>query len=480
MVLKYWQRPSWLGIPASRWLVQVFFVRHAHRSITALKSAIAQRSGAGVDLEAKKQQIEMLDQFDQSLPRNPKPSQIWPAALLVVLVASLVIATFHGDQQSALLEGLARAAVTLDRNAAIDAIARFSKLNHLHWLVAVIAAVVAISAAAGVLLMMLVTPAFKIHRQIRSKLAGVEDRAFTATGARLVEEAQVDLIAWALFIPEIAIEPPVLLWLAWLLTHDPDPYQFWYGWSFAHDPGASHAWGQEFAFALLCIALVLAILTGVACMELRRRYRDRRRPIQPHLKRFRRIYRGIQYLSVPLAAAITIWSITFADRPFFPDTVRLPIAVAEDPPPGTFDYGTVYNGDINFSVTAIEQHAQCTDPHSPWVDNPQYLRFTVEINSDADTFADPAEAHALTLNHWSVLDKDGNFIWGDFYAHPACSHGIDALLEPLSPGRHTVSDIVVTAPTDDVAMLQVEVPSHPAKWRWTIPPAKKQADPRPH
>ena len=122
-------------------------------------------------------------------------------------------------------------------------------------------------------------------------------------------------------------------------------------------------------------------------------------------------------------------------------------------------------------MTKIQQNEKCDEPHGLLINPAQYLRFDLEVWSDVDQFANPTTANALALPHWSIQDANGNST-GSLYMHAQCGRGAEAISEPIVPGAHTITDVVVSAPRD-ATCLQLEVPTYRGVWHWAIPPAKE-------
>lgn len=449
-LIPHWA-PGWLKIPASRWLVRILFVRRVHRCIAALKTAVTRRGGVGFDVAAKKQDIELLDQFDQSLPSNPKLSRILPLCLVALFSGAYFISILNRDSDSRLFGELTPAAVKLDPNAVLAAFAtsrHWAKFDVFPWWLILLGAAAELSAAAGILSAILVRPAFGIHRQIRDQLAVAEKRAFTVTGAPRVDETELDLLAWALLIPPAALPMLVVFWVE---AHAVDNIGF----------SATISSDKD----LLIAAAFLTSLPIAAALELRRRYNARRVLISQAHSCIRRAGRVVGSVSLILTGVITLVISSGAGKPhMFPDTRELSVWSPEN----FSEVGSV-DGDVSFAITVIQLHAPCDDPHPPTIRDAQYLRFVVEAWSRFDEFVDPAEAQTLTLSHWSVLNSQRWPIAAHLYLHPRCSHGVDGIQTPLTPGVRTVADVVVSAPEKDAAYLQLVVPFHQSTFRWKIP-----------
>ena len=197
----------WLRVPAPRRLVRILLVRHLSRCVSALKCSVARRAALGDDAAGPKRDLEMLEQFEQSLPPKLRLALIWPVGLLGVLLVAVILANYFGAAYSKLLGDLATAAVNLDRTAAMVAVERAHRRAIVsgvpeEGLYAAAAAVVAWSA---MLVIVLLLPAFAAKRQLLAPLAGPEARGFAALDARPVHDVQLDLIAYLLLLPAVAL-----------------------------------------------------------------------------------------------------------------------------------------------------------------------------------------------------------------------------------------------------------------------------------
>lgn len=458
------ERMPWLGLPAVRWFIKMFFVSRVHRCVSALQAGVVRHGGVGFELASKKQDIDVLNQFDQTVPKSVRIHIIWPVALLAALVVANMMAIANGDLYSRLLGELAKASVNLDRTAMIAAFShseRFAEMNQLggptKWML-LVGAAVTVSTAAGILVLPLL-PAFGVYRQLRAPLATVEDRAFTAVDAGEVKDIELDLVTGALLIP---------------LTAWPTMLFMWALYSYVRDGRARD--GGKFALEMAGIVLTLVLVTVLAAAELWIRYRERRSPIQLRSNKVRRILRVFPKTALLLVVANAL---TLGRGPDlqYEQSDDSELEVASDPAQlhsrGHDEIGTI--DDISFMVTAIEQNAQCHDPHSGLFEDPQYLRFTLETWSTRNEFADPAEARYLSLNHWSILNSRGDTSYDpsySLYMHASCGRGTEAIAKPLVPGTHTVTDVVVTAPRD-AAILQLAAPAGHQPFHWHIPPINR-------
>jgi hypothetical protein len=121
-----------------------------------------------------------------------------------------------------------------------------------------------------------------------------------------------------------------------------------------------------------------------------------------------------------------------------------------------------------FIVTAIHQNAACADPYRPLKAGQQFLRFDLDVSSSVDRFTYSSTADVLRLRNWAVEGGDGAFE-KDLYMYAKCGDGTEAIAQPIVPGTHTKTVVVINAPKP-AAFLQLDLPGHEV-WRWPIPPA---------
>ena len=125
--------------------------------------------------------------------------------------------------------------------------------------------------------------------------------------------------------------------------------------------------------------------------------------------------------------------------------------------------------EVSFKVTAIKPNAACDDPYRPRNRNEQFLRFDLETWSTVDDqFGDPATASGLTLHHWSIEDKYG-YGHDNLYMYTKCGDGREAISQPIVPGAHTKTVVVVNAPKS-AAYLVLDIPAYYGRWYWRIRP----------
>ena len=123
---------------------------------------------------------------------------------------------------------------------------------------------------------------------------------------------------------------------------------------------------------------------------------------------------------------------------------------------------------VHFRVTAIMPDAACHDPYRPLGSGEQFLRFDLEVWSTVDQFVDPEIARGLSLRHWSVESNQG-VLEKDLYMYTKCGDGTEAISQPIIPGTHTKTVVVINAPKS-AAFLQLDMPTYYGVWRWPIPP----------
>jgi hypothetical protein len=420
----------WLRVPAPRGLVRTLLVRHLSRCVSALKCSVAGRVALGEDAAGPKRDLEMLERFEQSLPTRLRLALIWPLGLLGVLLVALSLANFSGLGFRKLLGDLTTAAVNLNRTAALAAFQsahRYALVNHMPQakFFAEAAMIVAWSAA---LVIVPLLPAFAAKRQLLAPLAGLEARGFAALGARTVHDVQLDLIAYLLLLPAVA-----LLGIFGILV----------------DFGTPTVNAYSRAFGAVLIALT--ILAGVGLLA---RYAERRAGAQRRHGRITRL--SLRLVSV-LSLGFLVALMGFGHEKFEPDVY--PKRVGEH---SWFE-------EVNFMVTAIMPNAACHDPYRPLQPGEQFLRFDLEVWSTVDQFVDPAIASGLSLRHWSVESNQGA-LEKDLYMYTKCGDGTEAISQPIIPGTHTKTVVVINAPKS-AKFLQLERPTYYGVWLWPIPPA---------
>jgi hypothetical protein len=117
--------------------------------------------------------------------------------------------------------------------------------------------------------------------------------------------------------------------------------------------------------------------------------------------------------------------------------------------------------DFHLVVTKIQEDAPCDRPQKVAGPDEQYLRFDLDVSSTADKFVYGFSDRALTLRHWGVVDKDGKLMQ-DLVLDTDCGQGT-AILSRVSPGTHTTSIVVVTAPKR-AAALRLLMPGWSVQW----------------
>jgi hypothetical protein len=418
----------WVKVPAPRRLVRIFVVRHIHRCISALECAAGSRAALLGDSAAPERDLAMLQQFQRSLPSRIRLAIIWPLAMLVVLGVAYGLSAFIHANYSNLLGDLTSAALDLNRNAALKALQKAKHYADVSQtpeaLLYARAAIIVASSAALVIVPFL--PAFAFSRRLLARVADVEAGGFASLGARKLPEMDLDLIAWLLLLPAVAL----------IGVYDILEYR---------DIKAPAAVTRSFGCAMIGLA-------AIAGLELRARYIARHSGAQRPPRR----------TSLGLATVLSLL------------TLIAPSLGAHKNQPWEIGLGAKgWINELNFMVTSIEQNAQCRDPLRPLKPDEQFLLFVLETWSDVDQFIDPTLATDLTLRHWSVEPKVGPST-ENLYVYAKCSDGAEAISQPISPGAHTKTLIVVNAPKE-AAVLQLKIPSYyGGVWRWRIPPAGNQ------
>lgn len=438
--------PHWLAFPAPRYLVLALFVRYLYRCADALKSGVMRRGVVSDNADEQHGDLEMLDHFEESLPPRLRLALIVPVGLMAVLSVAYLLAWLCHAGYRNLLGDLIAAAISVNRSAAIAAFQnayRLAALQHPQeaYFFAGAAMIVAWSAVVAIVPML---PAFSIARGEQARLAGAEARAFTAVGGRTVHQIELDLIARLLLIPAVA-----LLGLA-AVTQTVTQFLT----------------SKSVNTGNAVIGTISVVLTFLAVIELGACYRERRNGAACCRSFATKVsFAMVAVLSTGLLFGLPIW-----ERKSNREYNVWDRQVATDPPqPNDSDNARGWlTNQLSFVVTKIEQNVQCVEPHGLLISPAQYLRFDLEVWSDVDQFANPITAQALALPHWSIRDGMGNFT-GSLYMHAKCGRGTEAISEPIVPGAHTVTDVVVSAP-ENASILRLDVPSYRGVWCWKIPP----------
>jgi hypothetical protein len=428
--------PRWIAFPAPRWWVSAFLTRYLYRCVDALKAGVNRRDAVSGTAAEENGDLEMLERFEESLPTKIRRAFNLLLGLAGVLfVAWLVASLFHAGCRQ-LLGDLATAVITLNRAAGITALEagyRLALVQHPREVYFYAGAAMMIAWSAVVILAPSL-PAFTATRRIEDGFAEVEASAFTAVNARAVHDVELDLIVRLLLMVAVA-----LLGIA-----DLEQYQI-----------STAGETANLLIGALCVAL-----TFLAGIELRARYLERRTAVR-HCRSFATssAFAAVTILSLVLSVRIPLTTTLTSDDVWdrkFPSETNDRSAIE----------GWLFN-QLHFEISTIHQNAQCAEPHTVLVAQPQYLQFDLEVWSDVDQFANPATANALNLSHWSVLDSQKTPT-RDLYMHTKCGRGAEAISQPIVPGAHTITNVVITAPTN-AATLQLEIPSYRGKWRWRVP-----------
>ncbi len=434
--------PHWLAFPAPRYFVSAIFTRYLYRCADALKSGVMRRDVVSGTADEQNGDLEMLEHFEESLPRRLRLALILPLGLVAVLsVAYLLACWWHAGYRN-LLGDLMAAAITVNRTAAIAAFQNAHRLAVLqHPLEAYFFAGAAMIVAwSSIVAIVPLLPAFYVIRRKRAQLADAEAKAFAALGARTVHEIELDLIVRLLLIMAVS-----LLGIA----------------------AVTQAVTQSVNIDNAVIGTTSVLLTFLAVIELGACYRERRNgPARCRSFATKVSFAMVAVLSTGLFFGLPIW-----ERKSNLENIVWNRQVATDPPkPDDSDDARGWlTNQLSFVVTKIQQNVPCVEPHGLLISHAQYLRFDLEVWSDVDQFANPTTAQALALPHWSVQDGSGNST-GSLYMHAKCGRGTQAISEPIVPGAHTITDVVVSAP-EKASVLQLDVPSYRGVWRWPIPPA---------
>ena len=436
--------PHWLAFPALRYFSFALFVRYLYRCADALKSGVMRRDVVSENADEGNGDLEVLDRFKQSLPARLRLALIVPVGLMAVLSIGYLLAWWCHAGYRNLLGDLMAAAISVNRTAALAAFQnaeRLAAVQHPYeaYFFAGAAMIVAWSSIVAILPLL---PAFYVSRRTRAQLADAEAKAFAAVGARTVHEIDLDLIVRLLLILATT-----LLGIA----------------------AVTQAVTQSVNIYNAVIGAVSVVLTFLAVIELRACYRERRNGIAGCRSFATKVsFAMVAVLSTGLFFGLPSW-----ERKSNVENIVWDRQVAiKAPAPHDKDQtlGWLTN-QLSFVVTRIQQNEQCDEPHGLLIKPAQYLRFVLEVWSDVEQFANPSTARALALPHWSIQDSNGHFT-GSLYMHAKCGRGTEAISEPIVPGAHSITDVVVSAPRD-ATCLQLEVPTYRGVWHWAIPPAKE-------
>jgi hypothetical protein len=418
----------WLRVLAPRGLVRTLLVRHLSRCVSALKCSVVRRVALGDDAAGPKSDLEMLERFEQSLPTRLRLALIWPLGLLGVLLVAYSLANFFKAGYSTLLGDLTTAAVNLNRTAAIAAFVSAHRRAQVSGPEAGLYAGSAILVTwSAVLVIVALLPAFSVKRQLLARSVGLESRGFATLGARPVHDVELDLIAYFLQLPTVAI-----FGILALLVHE----------------------GPAAQLVFWALGGVLVALTVLASLELRARYAARRTGAQRRHGRITRL--SLRLVSV-LSLGILVALVGYGREHTEPKLYLMRVGER-----GWFE-------GVNFRVTAIEPNAACHDPYRPLKPGLQFLRFDLEVWSTVDQFVDPGIASGLSLRHWSIANSHGVLEKDPLYMYTKCGDGTEAISQPIIPGTHTQTVVVINAPKP-AAFLQLDVPTYYGVWRWPIPP----------
>ena len=439
--------PHWLAFPTPRYFVSAFLLRYLYRCVDSLKSSIMRQAVEADSATENNDDLRMLQHFEESLPPRRRLALWLPVGILLVLSVAYVLAWICQAGYRDLLGDLMTATLSVNRSAVIAAFSNAHRLAPLRgpleaYFFAGAAMIVTWSAMAAIVLLL---PAFYVVQRKRTRLAKLEEKAFSALGARTVYGVELDLIVRLLLVLAIA------------LLCIPAATQ---AVTTANSTAARVAGGV--------IAVISVALTILAAIEVNACYGERRQRTGHCRTRATKIsFAVVVLVSVCLFAIISVRQRTqnrenfvwYRDIASSADTVK--------------DARGWLTNQLSFLVTRIQQNSQCAEPHGILIENAQYLEFDLEVWSDVDQFANQATAYALALPHWSVEDRQGKRT-GSLYMHTKCGHGTAAIVQPIVPGTHSITAVVVSAPKEAVC-LRLDIPSYHGVWKWAIPPAPKEA-----
>ncbi|OBF10183.1 hypothetical protein A5730_07530 [Mycobacterium sp. ACS4054] len=394
---------------------------------------MARRIALGGEAPGPKCDHEMLDRFEQSLPTKLRLAVIWPMALLGVLLIAYCLANFFRARYSKLLGDLTTAAVSLDRKAAVVAFTdsyRRAAVSGFRVEAFSYAGATIFVAWSAMLMIIALLPAFAIKRKLFAEVMPLEKSGFAALGVCPVHDTELDLLAYALQVFTVA-----LIGAFAVLLPEGNPSQV----------------AVERAFGGLLI-----VVTVLAIVELRSRFAARRAG-------FERRHGRLSRLSLRLVTAVSIFilvELVVVGRPAITKPAVYAMQVGDQR--GWFR-------EVSFRVTAIKPDAPCQDPYRPLKQDQQFLRFDLETWSTVDQFVDPGIVSGLNLRHWSVANSRGK-LQTNLYMYAKCGDGTEPISQPITPGAHTRTVVVVNAPKP-AKFLQLYIPNYYGIWRWPIPAA---------
>jgi hypothetical protein len=197
-----WARPGrWMRWPAPRALTRILLTYRVRARIDVLRRRSRAQAALMKDAGAAEANLKSLDLFAESLPPTPSARLLALGAAIGGVLAAFVLAKLVAGNahQAQLLGDLSEAALTLDRNAAVDAV-RQDRLQAAHLLGASMLLIWSF-----VLIALPLVPASVAARRLVREQPGLlqaEERAFA--DLRAPQPAEFNLAAvvdWLLVIP---------------------------------------------------------------------------------------------------------------------------------------------------------------------------------------------------------------------------------------------------------------------------------------
>jgi hypothetical protein len=201
-----WIRPGrWMRWPAPRALTRILVTYRVRGRINVLRRRSRAQAALMKDAGPAEANLKSLDLFAESLPPTPSARLLVLGAAIAVVVAAFVVSklVLGNAHQARLLGDLSQAALTLDRNAAVEAVQQ-DRMRASHLFGASLLLIWSFVLVA----LPLVPAALAARRLVREQpgLRQAEERAFADLRApRPTEFDLVDMVEWLLVIPVLAL-----------------------------------------------------------------------------------------------------------------------------------------------------------------------------------------------------------------------------------------------------------------------------------
>jgi hypothetical protein len=220
-----WIRPGrWMRWPAPRALTRILVTYRVRKRINVLRRRSRAQAALMQDAGPAEANLKSLDLFAESLPPTPSARLLGLGAAIAVVVAAFVVSklVLGNAHQARLLGDLSQAALTLDRNAAVEAVQQ-DRLRASHLFGASLLLIWSF-----VLVVLPLAPAALAARRLVREQPGLrqaEERAFADLRApRPTEFDLVEMVEWLLVIPVLALGIYVYVAGPALAFVERDPY----------------------------------------------------------------------------------------------------------------------------------------------------------------------------------------------------------------------------------------------------------------